>query len=110
MARKRLLGSGNLSTLSPRRQATLWASGRSAMTQDVQQLVLYPGSVRGRQWMVGIVLLALLLAGLPAMAQLDTGSISGTITDPSGSMVAGAQITATEMATGTTYSTNSSTV
>ena len=50
----------------------------------------------------------MLLAGLPAVAQLDTGSISGTITDPSGSVVAKAQITATETATQTTYTTVSS--
>jgi hypothetical protein len=50
----------------------------------------------------------MLIAPLPAVAQLDTGSISGTITDPSGSVVANAKITATETATGTTYTTVSS--
>ncbi len=43
-----------------------------------------------------------------AMAQLDTGSISGVVTDPAGKMVQGAAITATQVATGTTYSTVSS--
>lgn len=52
-----------------------------------------------------MVLFAMLLAGLPAIAQLDTGSISGTITDPTGSVVANAQITAAEAATGATYTT-----
>jgi len=42
------------------------------------------------------------------MAQLDTGSISGTITDPSGGVVANVQITATDSASGTSYKTVSS--
>jgi Carboxypeptidase regulatory-like domain len=53
-------------------------------------------------------LIVLLVGALPAIAQLDTGSIRGTITDPSGGVVKGAQVTATEAATGTTYSTMSS--
>src|ERR1700691_4483277 len=105
MARKRLLTIRTWSTLSPRAKATFRASGRSVMTHDVQKFILNPGSVRGRRWMAGMVLFAVLLAGLPAVAQLDTGSISGTITDPSGSVVAKAQITATETATGTNYMT-----
>ena len=54
--------------------------------------------------------LVLLLAGLaiPAAAQLDTGSISGVVTDPAGSVVRGATITARGTDTGTTYSTVSS--
>jgi hypothetical protein len=55
-----------------------------------------------------MALFTLLIAALPAAGQLDTGSISGTITDPSGSVVANAKITATEKATGTTYTTVSS--
>ena len=45
---------------------------------------------------------------LPALAQLDTGSISGTVTDPSGSAVKDVTITAKETSTGTTYKTVSS--
>ncbi len=53
--------------------------------------------------------LAMLLAfGTSAFAQLDTGSISGVITDPAGKVVAEAAITATDGATGTTYKTVSS--
>ena len=70
---------------------------KSVMTHDVHQLLLSPRSTLGRRWLAGVALFALLLAGLPAVAQLDTGSISGTITDPSGSMVAKAQITATRL-------------
>jgi hypothetical protein len=52
----------------------------------------------------------LLVAGLamPARAQLDTGSVSGVVTDPAGKVVSGASIKATEIATGTIYSTVSS--
>jgi hypothetical protein len=78
------------------------------MTNNVQKFSLNPGAVRGRRCLAAMALFAMLLAGLPAVAQLDTGSISGTITDASGSMVAKAQITATETATGTTYTTVSS--
>lgn len=48
------------------------------------------------------------LTALPAIAQLDTGSIRGTITDPTGGVVRSAAVTATEAATGTSYSTVSS--
>jgi hypothetical protein len=44
----------------------------------------------------------------PSMAQLDTGSISGVVTDSAGKVLAGAAITAKESATGTAYSTVSS--
>jgi Carboxypeptidase regulatory-like domain len=55
-------------------------------------------------------LLAALLLGCsgPVLAQLDTGSIRGVVTDPSGKVVQGAAITATSASTGTTYSTMSS--
>ncbi|HTW47729.1 MAG TPA: TonB-dependent receptor [Acidobacteriaceae bacterium] len=45
---------------------------------------------------------------MPARAQLDTGSVSGVVTDPAGKVVSGASIKATEIATGTIYSTVSS--
>jgi len=44
-------------------------------------------------------MLALLLVPSVAMAQTETGQISGTVTDPQGAVVAGATITATEKAT-----------
>jgi len=55
-----------------------------------------------------MVVFAMLLAGLPAVAQLDTGSISGVVTDPTGSAVKDVKITAKESSTGTTYQTISS--
>lgn len=44
----------------------------------------------------------------PIHAQLDTGSISGVVTDPAGSVVQGVTVTARESSTGTQYSTISS--
>lgn len=49
-----------------------------------------------------------LVFAAPARAQLDTGTISGVVLDPAGSVVQGASITATASATGATYSTISS--
>lgn len=58
---------------------------------------------------VWFVLLAVLFGwNVMAMAQLDTGSISGVVSDPSGKVVQGASITARETSTGTVYSTASS--
>jgi Carboxypeptidase regulatory-like domain len=57
---------------------------------------------------VAMALFALLLTALPALAQLDTGSISGTVTDSSGGAVKDVVITAKETGTGSTYKTVSS--
>jgi len=58
----------------------------------------------------GSLALLVMLLGLaaPAWAQLDTGAISGVVTDPAGKVVQGVAITASETSTGTTYSTASS--
>lgn len=76
------------------------------MTFDVQPFLCR--NLRSWVRVVAMVSSVLLLAALPAVAQLDAGSISGTIKDPSGSVVANAQITAIETSTGTTYTTVSS--
>jgi hypothetical protein len=84
------------------------------MTHEVQPSVctklrsFFRPAPRSGSWAAWMALFTMLLACLPALAQLDTGSISGTIKDPSGSVVANAQVTATEAATGTTYTTVSS--
>jgi hypothetical protein len=63
----------------------------------------------GAPWfLLSAVILALLSCSLPLAAQLDTGSVSGVVTDSSGSVVQGVAITARESSTGTTYSTVSS--
>src|SRR5579863_5580726 len=76
------------------------------MTHAVQPCIrrLLGSSLRA----VGVALVALLIAGLPALGQLDTGSISGVVTDPSGGSVKDVKISATETSTGTTYNTVSS--
>src|SRR5580658_5817730 len=47
-----------------------------------------------------LALVALLLLCLPLRAQINTGRISGQVTDQSGGAVAGAKVTITEVATG----------
>ena len=54
------------------------------------------------------VLLLLLFCPWLAFAQLDTGSLSGTVSDQAKKVIAGAAIRAVETATGTSYSTVSS--
>jgi hypothetical protein len=55
---------------------------------------------------IAIAALALLCA-IPSMAQVVKGSISGTVTDPQGAVVAGATVKAINDATGATLSTTS---
>ena len=59
-----------------------------------------------REWLV--LLLACLVFSVSAKAQLDTGSIRGVISDPSGKVVQGAEVSAREATTGTSYSATSS--
>ncbi|MBZ5527659.1 MAG: carboxypeptidase-like regulatory domain-containing protein [Acidobacteriia bacterium] len=56
--------------------------------------------INGRMWMGFIaVLAAVVLLAAPAQAQKTTGTILGTVMDPSGGAVAGAQVTAKNTAT-----------
>jgi hypothetical protein len=56
-----------------------------------------------------LALVALLvLVSVPALTQTFRGSINGTITDPSGSVIPGAKVTATDVATAAVYHTVSS--
>src|SRR5258706_9549706 len=53
---------------------------------------------------VALVAFALLLPGAPALAQVDTGTILGTVKDGSGAVVAGAKVTLTHEAQAFTLS------
>ncbi len=55
-------------------------------------------------WLSCVVLL---MSGVAAMAQTITGAIRGTVTDPSGAVVSGAKVTATNVKTGVATSTTS---
>ncbi len=57
-------------------------------------------------WLACLVMLVGFAA--PALAQLDTGAIAGTILDPAGRVVAGARVSISGVDTGTVYSTVSS--
>jgi hypothetical protein len=52
-----------------------------------------------RAVLVVCLLATLSIASRPLLAQIDTGSITGTVLDPSGAVVAGAKITLTNVAT-----------
>ena len=83
--------------------SSLWGHMRAAVKGSTSPR-LQPGHLG--TWLA--LLIVTLGFAATAAAQLDTGSISGVITDPAGSVVQGARITARETASGTTYSTVSS--
>ncbi|HEY6305493.1 MAG TPA: carboxypeptidase regulatory-like domain-containing protein [Candidatus Angelobacter sp.] len=60
-----------------------------------------------RDILILVAAASVLLAGIPAMGQVLKGSISGTVVDPQGAVVAGAQVKATETATGSVFNTKS---
>ena len=67
------------------------------MTQDAQ----LSGVTWFRTTFYAIALLAVVVfSALPMLAQFDTGTITGRVTDPSGAVVAHAAITATNVGTG----------
>src|SRR5689334_220756 len=69
------------------------------------------GELMNRQsfaWILRSILAVAVLASLnvgPLQAQVDTGSITGTVTDPSGAVVGGAKVTLTNEGTAATLST-----
>jgi hypothetical protein len=74
----------------------------SEATMTVQQIVLKIVSAQGWRATGGLLVCVLLLAQI-AFSQVGTqASITGTVTDPSGARVAGARVTATNIATGET--------
>src|SRR5215469_16883116 len=54
--------------------------------------------------LLGVLLLSLFVVYVAA--QIETGTLSGTVTDPSGAVVPGAKITATNTGTGLTRTVN----
>ena len=57
--------------------------------------------------MLALIMGVALLWTLPMAAQVVKGSISGTVIDPQGAVVSGAQVKATNIGTGVTLSTTS---
>ncbi len=57
-----------------------------------------------KQWKLGVncilALALVVMTGMPAFTQTITGSITGTVTDPTGAVVSGAKVTATNVQTG----------
>src|SRR5579862_415936 len=72
------------------------AEGGIAMTQSAQlSRIAWP-----RKTLYAVALLAIVVFGaLPMFAQFDTGTITGTVTDASGALVAHAAITVTNEGT-----------
>jgi len=64
-----------------------------------------PTAARLAMKKLGTILALLVLAVVPALAQVNSGSMSGTISDSSGAVIPNAKITATEAQTGTVYNT-----
>src|SRR5690242_4337524 len=61
---------------------------------------------KGASWVQSLLFVALVSFGLiSAQAQVDTGTIVGTVTDPSGAVVSGAKITLTNLGTNAALST-----
>lgn len=73
---------------------------RSVPTQKAARVFVY-----ARTGFVFVTALVYCLSCLPtARAQLYTGSIAGTVTDPSGAFVSGAQVKATDAEKGFQFS------
>jgi outer membrane receptor protein involved in Fe transport len=66
------------------------------------------GMARGRSARPAFFLLAILLAASSAWSQGNQGTLEGSVTDPSGSAVPGAQLTVTNDATGLKFQTTTS--
>ena len=56
-----------------------------------------------RTWWTAMYVFAVLLASAPALAQTNTGQISGTVTDVSGAVLPGVTVTVTNVKTGLTW-------
>jgi hypothetical protein len=63
----------------------------------------HPTAARLAMKKLGTMVALLVLAVTPALAQINSGSLSGTVSDSSGAVIPSARITATEVQTGTVY-------
>ena len=70
-------------------------------------MILQAGSLKNFRLSCALALLAVALFGTQARTQEVTAGITGTITDPSGSVVVDALVTATDVQRGTSFSTRS---
>ena len=57
------------------------------------------------QFFLALTIAVLFLCTIPVYAQVDTGSIVGTVTDPSGAVVSGAKVTLTNLGTNASLTT-----
>jgi hypothetical protein len=64
--------------------------------------------LRGQKWCTPLFAWLLLMSPVPLFAQLDRGTITGIVTDPSGAVIVGANVTATNIATGVSTKTTTS--
>ena len=74
----------------------------AAKAQQLYSFFIFPpgpGMLR-RMLLLTSILCLVVLAAVPLSAQIDTGGITGTVTDSSGAIVPGATITLTNDATG----------
>src|SRR5215831_13983969 len=62
----------------------------------------------GRALSALLAFVAFLIVAAPLAAQVDTGSILGTVTDQTGAVVAGASVTLTNEGTGSSLTTSTS--
>ncbi len=65
----------------------------------------HPTSARLAMKQLGVLVALLMLAVTPVLAQINSGSMSGTVADSSGAVIPNAKVTATEAQTGTVYNT-----
>ena len=59
--------------------------------------------LNSKKWQIGLLVLLLCALALPALAQLDTGSIVGVVRDKSGAIIPGSKVAVTNVRTGQVF-------